>query len=247
MQSRTVVLAALLTTVPLLACKALSSGSKEEEQPAASVAASAAEPAAPPASLTGVYRGTFTRKDGKAGRVVGLVTSAGEARFVSDGDVQDVGKLTLVGLDVSGSLDSFIKGKKRETLSVKGKLAPKTSLSGDFTAPSGDGHFDLKFSAEHEKAGSLSALAGTWSNGRGYRMTVDDAGVFDGRDGSPCRYSGKFALADPALDAYGFDLSVSHCGRYDGSYRGHGVIDSGKLAFGVSGDHFALAGTLAKK
>lgn len=247
MQSRTAVLATTVITASLLACKALSSSGADQTNPVASASAVPAPPAAAPPSIAGVYQGTFTRKDGQSGRLVGVVTSSGDARFVADGDVQEVGKLELSGLDVSGRLETFSRGSSRETLTLTGKLSPDGSLSGSFSAASGGGTFRLSRSTKHDGPGSLAELAGTWVGATGFRLSVDDAGAFTGRDGSPCHYSGKFTLADPKLEAFSFDLEVKRCGKFDGSYKGSAVVNDAKLAFGVSGERFARSGYLTKK
>lgn len=233
----------MCVVLALLACKALSS-SDDTSKPAASAAAPAVD-AAPPPSMTGVYDGTFTRDSGQAGRVVGIVTASGDARFVADGDVQNVGKLTLTGTKVAGTLQSFAKGVAGETVTLDGVLVPERSIAGTFKAPSGNGKFLLTFSTAHHKPGNLKDLEGTWKAGT-FRMTVDATGAYTARDATACRYAGSFALADPKLAAYSFDLTLTQCGRYDGSYDGHAVLSGGKLAYGVSGARFARAGHLTR-
>jgi hypothetical protein len=195
--------------------------------------------------MTGVYDGAFTRDSGQTGRVVGLVTASGDARFVADGDVQNVGKLTLAGTKVSGTLQSFSKGVAGDSVTLDGTLVPERSIAGTFKGSSGGGKFSLTYSSAHRKAGTLEEIEGTWKAGA-FRMTVEPSGAFTARDATACRYSGSFALADPNLAAYAFDLTLAQCGQYNGSYRGHAVLSGGKLAYGVSGARFARAGFLTR-
>ena len=200
------------------------------------------------ASVGGIWEGTATSdlEPGVVYTVVGIATEDGRLRlFVEDLTLivdaeasQLAGNLTTDGDDVSGDVQvwaslgfTFANGETTDMATFSGTVDERTSLSGTWTASTGEtGTFDLTYLPLYERGSSLAAMEGMWTsfdeNDNPYgNYMVDANGNITGSDVQGCQFSGAITIIDAAYNVYEVTLTISMCGALDGQYSGLGGLD----------------------
>lgn len=232
----------------LLACKQFSGPDKKAAASATATAESAPAQVVEKNPVGGVWRGRFKSKLSR-GTVVGVVTEAGDARFVTYGGVQMVGTLKADGGKFSGSLIGYLNHKPTDPVSLEGTVVSEKSLNGTFKGGGDSGSFEFSYGPEYDRPASLAELADKWASVN-FAMIANEKGHFEGQDAVGCKYTGAFSVAQAGYNAFNLSFSVSDC-KYKGEYKGLATLtDQGgpksQLAYGVSGDGYSHAGVLLR-
>jgi hypothetical protein len=204
--------------------------------------------------------------------IVGVITEAGDARFVSlDGGQQFFGQISVDGNAASGSLRAvsllggqFPNGASSGTININATVNERDSISGSFVGVGDEGAFSLTYDSLYDLDSSLDLVAQHWTStetifkslvsGFGsapFGGTVDDTGNFAAADLDGCDYAGLISVLDTQYNIYEISMTVSSCGSWDGSYNGVGVFDnvSGPnitLTLAVATDQISIAGDLTE-
>lgn len=184
----------------------------------------------PNADVGGVWSGAVTIS-GEPSAMVGIVTEDGRGYFVSEmpdvvywGTVTSSGNQVTFALDGAGLLGwTFPDGSAGGAGSISGTINPRASINASlsFTTALGvktTGAVSLEYLPDYADDSSLALIAGNYTDtfwlmggvfniaGNGELFYQDP---FDG-----CVINGRFAIIDPAYNAYDVEYSYSNCPAY---------------------------------
>ena len=182
------------------------------------------------AAVGGLWSGAATIS-GEPSAMVGIVTEDGRGYFVSEmpdvvywGTVTSSGNQVTFALDGAGVLGwTFPDGAAGGAGSISGTIKPRASISANlsFTTALGAktaGVVSLDYVPDYADDSSLALIAGNYTDtfwlmggvfniaGNGELFYQDP---FDG-----CVINGRFAIIDPAYNAYDIEYSYSNCPAY---------------------------------
>lgn len=220
-------------------------------------------PPAPVEKLGGFFSGELGIDAGMISEECGaLVTEDGQFRFLCIfTDLQIAGMSSRDGNSMSGSglafsTLTFLDGSFVTDATIQATLVPGTSLTGTWTATSGDsGTFNMVYDAEYEKSSSLAFLEGIWQgvdpDGNPVStFIIDDLGSFTGSNSSGCSSSGTFLLLDSRYNIYQMNSTIVGC-PLAGDYSGMALLfdditTNDGILFAISNDQRALLVGLEK-
>ncbi|PCC12894.1 hypothetical protein [Pseudoalteromonas sp. JB197] len=172
---------------------------------------------------SGVWSGTITMADGiEQFGVVGLISSTGEFRFITEYEEQNTGTLSLSDkTNYTANVDSFIDNAKAGAGTLTGTYNP-TAITGE---TSFDGAKLSSFSIEQlamtNDAAGLDVIAGNYVDADlTTSIMLDDSGDLSGSDTFGCQYTGTVEHKDADINLYSLKLTVSSCADLDGEYSG---------------------------
>lgn len=201
---------------------------------------------APNAAVGGLWAGATTIS-GESSALVGIVTEDGRGYFVSEmPDVVYWGTATSSGNQVTLALNGagllgwrFPDESASGTGSVSGTIKARATISGDwsFTTAGGartTGTVSLDYLPDYADDSSLAVIAGNytdtfWLMGGVFNIASNGELFYqDPIDG--CVINGKFAIIDPAWNAYDIEYSYSNCPAFpffnDVTFRGLATYDA---------------------
>jgi hypothetical protein len=135
------------------------------------------------------------------------------------------GRMTIAGNAMTGDgrmialIPTLADGTQAADLQIEGVVAERDSLTGAFTASSGDaGCFvlDQYWSSDYEARSALENLAGDWTDHYSpdaTRLSVDVDGTLSGSDRHGCDWTGRFGLVDDRYSLYEFEADLHACDR----------------------------------
>ena len=174
------------------------------------------------------------------------------------------GTMTTAGNAMSGSgrivasISTLADGTESADLQIDGVVAERDSITGRWSASSGDaGCFALdQYEASvYERPSALATLEGQWTDrysSKGGRISIGASGSLTGNDGYGCSWSGYFGLIDDQYGLYEFAAELQSCdsaGHYTGlAWRSFGW-DPGEywLRILASDGQHALARTFTNR
>jgi len=182
------------------------------------------------AAVGGLWSGAATIS-GEPSAMVGIVTEDGRGYFVSEmpdvvywGTVTSSGNQVTFALDGAGVLGwTFPDGAAGGAGSISGTIKPRASISANlsFTTALGAktaGVVSLDYVPDYADDSSLALIAGNYTDTfwlmNGVFNIAGNGELFyqDPLDG--CVINGKFAIIDPAYNAYDIEYSYSNCPAY---------------------------------
>lgn len=184
---------------------------------------------APDAAVGGLWAGTTTIS-GEPFDMVGIVAEDGRGYFVSEVNVADAvywGSVTSSGNQVTFALNGagvlgwrFPDGSAGGAGSISGTIKPRDSIDANlsFTTALGTrstGAVSLEYLPSYEDDSSLALIAGNyvdtfWLFGGVFNIAGNGELFYqDPFDG--CVINGRFALINPAYNAYDVEYSFSNC------------------------------------
>jgi hypothetical protein len=185
---------------------------------------------APNADVGGLWAGAATIS-GEAAAMVGIVTEDGRGYFVAEmpdvvfwGTATSSGNQLTFALDGAGLLGwTFPDGSADGAGSISGTIKPRASISANlsFTTALGTkttGAVSLDYVPDYDDNSSLALIAGNYTDTfwlmNGVFNIAGNGELFyqDPLDG--CVINGKFAIIDPAYNAYDIEYSYSNCPAY---------------------------------
>jgi hypothetical protein len=174
-----------------------------------------------------VFNGSYTT----SGSTLNLTATAQYKNYC-----QGVTELYPVGWDPKGTSAQYT-----QTFKATGSFTERGRSTLNYSASLGDsGVVNLAYWDVADRPSALSKLAGSYTNGPGLAVTINDDGTFTGTDRVPNiltymtrNYSGRFSILDPARNIYG--LTITADGK---SFHGYAfLVDS---AQGKSNDAIQL-------
>ena len=218
-------------------------------------------------SASGIWRGTVTSViDGNSYESIGLITEAGEVRFITDDGEQTLGNVTVDGSTFNASLTSYapmgsvftqnnstiLSGTASGTVKEKSSLSGSANYSGSVTST-----FTFTYDSIYERDSSLSVIAGVYSDsdGSGYTETysIDSLGNISGSDSDGCQFSGRIQILNSNFNVYRINLTVTNCGEANDTYSGLATLldENGStndtLAVSFSGTTYVITGAVYRQ
>lgn len=148
------------------------------------------------------------------------------------------GRMTTTGnaMNASGRMiaqvPTLVDGTRAADLEIDGVVLERTSISGRWTASSGDAGCFLMDSYDagyYEAPSTLENLVGEWTDHYSptrARLAVDANGNLAGADRNGCEWTGRFGLIDDRYSLYEFEADLQSCdqaGHYTGlTWHGDG-------------------------
>ncbi len=190
----------------------------------------------------GLWEGTVLGYD--------VIVATHDGRLVAyyDGGVIFDGTYTLNGSSISGAMTSYeIVSSSSVAVSqatFSGTVTEQRSFAGQATAADGTVRpFSYTFMEEYNQPGSLSRVAGTWSDedtwtgdltGYPVTATIDSNGALTGQNTRGCMLNGQVSVLDANINLYGVRMDVGNCPGLNGRYDGFATLlesQLGVLAF----------------
>lgn len=135
------------------------------------------------------------------------------------------GRMTTAGNALRGDgrlialIPTLADGTRAADLQIDGVVAERDSLTGAWTASSGDaGCFVLEqyWAGDYEAPSALENLAAEWIDPwspDAARLSVDADGILSGSDRRGCNWTGRFGLIDDRYSLYEFEADLHGCDR----------------------------------
>jgi hypothetical protein len=193
----------------------------------------------PPPALTlsdiaGIYDGTVSREDGTNFEIVGIFSEGGEARFLTLGQEQLSGQVSIDGDDINVSLLSFFSEFGYDGTSIISDLvdsgtAKATYNDGTIAGTTDFGGFTSSFSMAYDAAdsnivSSLSALSGNYvTEDFNTAIAIDEDGVISGSDVIGCVYNGNVTAPNSNINVYELTVSIDNCNIPNNTFSGLGA------------------------
>lgn len=193
--------------------------------------------------------------------VVGVSISSGELRFVDSQGVQYHGTMQVAGNNYTATFraiaplgETFLNNSTVITGSLNGTIQERSTISGSYTMSTGEtGAISLLYDPVHLRGSNLSRLAGIWTDEYGETTTIDSQGQIFAQTSDGCVFNGSASVVSSAFNTYRFNVTVSSCGTFNGTYGGLGVIsdwqandDNRLLTFQLSNNLWSITSVMGK-
>lgn len=209
-------------------------------------------------SATGIWNGTFTETGFSEADLLGFVIN-GKFYFISLGrDTVYVGTYSVnySSLNASASLYQ-INEEIFGGADITGTVTEESTMDGSFTTSYGSfATFSLTYDTDAtDRGSSLLATDGVWSqtvDSDVLTIAIDLNGIITGSDTAGCVYNGDVSVIDLSKNIYLFDITLTSCGIFNGTYSGYGVISddvsaNDTLTYVMENENFLLYRSLTKQ